>query len=395
MENYRKSKHFFDLKTYVLSFLCFMQLLSCQDKKYKDMNEEEKAKIDQEILNRPNEIWPTNKDENDDYYYKTSICSFPGYFSENAGSHFVTDKESVGFLKMENGVWPQTTGSVLNDEHHPIPKKLYVAWFSISEDKFYEGLFELHYDKIKEEFDKMWLAYPNKSLYAASKYNRFTDIIVGVAPKGYVIVWLSSLSQQIQIGRFQAKETKAITWGRFAGMNGIAPEQTRERYVRMYREMEKMPSSIPFGKLEQYQKKYTWKPKIVYETSVSGEKILPLKYRIQYYSGDLEYIYELYEKKNLPLSRFVPKEIIFEFNIGSKAFGGGFDIDEEDIYKAFNLLAKDNETDLELVVKLDKDEEISKIVLRNKTNEYVLKCTDVQIGAGEIDPKINPLEETE
>ena len=262
-------------------------------------------------------------------------------------------------------------------------------------DKFYEGLFELHYDKIKEEFDKMWLAYPNKSLYAASKYNRFTDIIVGVAPKGYVIVWLSSLSQQIQIGRFQAKETKAITWERFAGMNGIAPEQTRERYVRMYREMEKMPSSIPFGKLEQYQKKYTWKPKIVYETSVSGEKILPLKYRIQYYSGDLEYIYELYEKKNLPLSRFVPKEIIFEFNIGSKAFGGGFDIDEEDIYKAFNLLAKDNETDLELVVKLDKDEEISKIVLRNKTNEYVLKCTDVQIGAGEIDPKINPLEETE
>ncbi len=54
-----------------------------------------------------------------------------------------------------------------------------------------------------------------------------------------------------------------------------------------------------------------------------------------------------------------------------------------------------NETDLELVIKLDKDLEVSKIVLRNKTNEYVLKCIDVQISTGEIDPKINPLEETE
>ncbi len=328
---------------FIILLLAIVQLNSCQDKKYKDMNEEEKAKIDQEILNRPNEIWPTNKDENGDYYYKTSICSFPGYFSENAGSHFVTDKEDVGFLTMENGVWPQTTSSVLNDEYHPLPKKLYVAWFSISEDKFYEGLFELPYDKIKEEFDKMWLDYPNNSLYAADKYDRFRDIIVGVAPKGYVVIWLSSLSQQMQIGQFQAKETTKITWENFAGMNGIAPEQTRERYVRMYREMEKIPSSIPFGKLEQYQKKYIWKPKIEYEATVSGEKILPLKYRLQYYSGDLEYIYELYENKNLPKLRFVPQMVSFEFNIGSKGFSGGFNIDEEDIYKAFNLLAKDND----------------------------------------------------
>ena len=381
---------------FIILLLAMVQLNSCQDKKYKDMNEEERAKIDQEILNRPNEIWPTNKDENGDYYYETSICSFPGYFSENAGSHFVTDKESVGFLKMENGVWPQTTNSVLNDEYHPLPKKLYVAWFSISENKFYEGLFELPYDRIKEEFDKMWLDYPNNSLYAADKYNRFTHIIVGVAPKGDVVVWLSSQSQQLQIGRFQAKETTAISWGDFAGMNGIAPEQTRERYVRMYREMEKMPSSISFGKLEQYQKKYTWKPKIVYETSVSGEKILPLKYRIQYYSGDLENIYELYEKKNLLKSRYVPKKIIFRFKVDDNfLFGTGFELKEEDIFKAFQSLATSENTDLELVIKLDKDKDISKVVLRNSKNEYVLDVPSKKVGKSSLDLNISPLKETE
>jgi len=297
--NSKRRFSFVNLKNYrLLLFLCFIQFVSCQDKKYTNMNEEERAKVQEEIYNRPNEIWPTNKDKNGVYYYKTSICSFPGYISENAGSHFVTDKESVGFLTMENGVWPQTTGSVLNDEYHPLPKKLYVAWFSAQENKFYEGLFELPYDRIKEEFDKMWLAYPNKSLYAADRYDRFKDIIVGVAPKGDVVIWLGSQSQQIQIGRFQAKETTAISWEDFAGMNGMGKGNTKENYLK-YTPESKNP--VPFGKLEKYEQKYRWKPKIEYGDSVLGENILPLMYRIQYYSGDLEYIYELYEKKNLPI----------------------------------------------------------------------------------------------
>lgn len=394
MGNNRKIKQFFDLKTYVLAFLCFIQLVSCQDKKYKNMNEDEKAKIDQEILNRPNEIWPTNKDENGDYYYKVNMGTMPGYIAEDAGSHFVTDKESVSIPAMLLGEsWGNGTGSyVLNDEYHPLPKKLYVAWFSASENKFYEGLFDMPYERIKEEFDKMWLAYPNKSLYAAGKYERFTDIIVGVAPKGDVIIWLSSLSQQAQIGQFRAKETTAITWENFAGMSGMGGGNTRENYLK---HITKSEYPIPFGKLEQYQKKYTWKPKIEYEATVSGEKILPLKYYIECFSGEYETVYELYKKNNLSKSRFVPKMVTFEFNIGSKGYSGGFDIEEEDIYQGFTLLANDKEPDLELVVKLDKDKEISKIVLRNKTSEYVLRCTDVQISAGSIDSEIKPLKETE
>ena len=179
--------------------------------KYKDMNEEERAKIDQEILNRPNEIWPTNKDQNGDYYYNVNMGTMPGYLAEDAGSHFVTDKESVSIPAMLLGEsWGEGTGSyVLNDEYHPLPKKLYVAWFSASEDKFYEGLFDMPYEKIKEEFDKMWTTLaPNTITAVASKFERFTEIIVGVAPKGDVVVWLSSLSQQIEIGRYKAKETK-------------------------------------------------------------------------------------------------------------------------------------------------------------------------------------------
>lgn len=72
-----------------------------------------RAKIDQEILNRPNEIWPTNKDENGDYYYKTSICSFPGYFSENAVPILYYLRE-CGFSN--NGKWSLATNYRLGSE---------------------------------------------------------------------------------------------------------------------------------------------------------------------------------------------------------------------------------------------------------------------------------------
>ena len=378
---------------FIILLMVVVQLNSCQDTKYKDMNLEEKAKTQEEILNRPSNIWPTNKDQNGDYYYSVNMGTMEGYVATDASSHFVTDKEIVSIPAMILGQnWGEGTGSyVLNDEHHPLPRKLYVAWFSASENKFYEGLFEMPYDKIKEEFDKMWKSYPDKSAYAADRYDRFTDFIVGVAPKGDVVVWLSSLSQQIQIGRYKAKETTTITWEDFADMNGMGDGATRENYLR---NITKNAYPILIGKLEQYEQKYTWKPKIEYETNVSGQEIHPLKYRIEYFNGELENIYTLYNKSNVYKKRSIPKKIIFRFKTDDKSlYGTGFELDEEDIYKAFTVLTKDKELPLELVVKLDREMSILKIVLRNERDEYVLDTSTKKIGKSSLDLNIEALKE--
>lgn len=378
---------------FIILLIAMVQLNSCQDKKRDMKTPEEKDKIQEEILNRPSNIWPTNKDQNGDYYYNVNMGTMKGYIAQDAGSHFVTDKESVSIPAMMLGEnWGEGTGSyVLNYEYHPLPKKLYVAWFSASENKFYEGLFKMPYDKIKDEFDKMWKAYPDKSLYAADRYDRFTDIIVGVAPKGDVVVWLSSLSQKIQIGQYKAKETTAISWEDFAEMSGMGEGNTKENYLK---HSIKSISPLPIGKVDRYEQEYTWKPKIEYETNVSGEEINTLKYRIDYFNGELENIYALYNKSNVYKKRFVPQKIIFRFKTDDKSlYGTGFELDEEDIYKAFAVLTKDNELPLELVVKLDREISISKIVLRNERNEYVLDTPKKKISKSFLDLNIEALKE--
>lgn len=353
------------------------------------MNEEERAKVQEEINNRPNEIWPTNKDKNGDYFYKTSICSFPGYISENAGSHFVTDKESVGFLKMENGGWPQTTASVLNNEYHPLPKKLYVAWFSASENKFYEGLFELSYEKIKEEFDKMWSAYASYAIQTvAQKYERFTDIIVGVAPKGDIVVWLSGGLQTIEIGRYKAKETTAITWEHFAGMNGMSKGNTKENYLK-YTPESKNP--IPFGKLDNYEQKYTWKPKIQSDNPVEINL-----YEMEMYNGERERIYHEYKDDNPYEKRAIPKYIDFSWQIKpNSSYLISIHFKEEDIYKAFQTMINEDRL-LDLVLDLDKESKLNKIYLSNGKEKYVLDPEKIKYypsNGKDYDPKIQTIKE--
>lgn len=356
------------------------------------MTEAEKATLQQEIYNTPSEIWPTNKNSSCEYYYTTSLCSFPGYISENAGSHFVTGSESVGFLTMENGVWPQTTSSALNDEYHPLPKKLYVAYFSAAENKFYEGLFDLPYDQIKEEFNKIWRAYHNKSLYAKDKYDRYKEFIVGVAPQGEIVVWLSSFSQQIVIGTYKAKETTEITWEDFKSANNMG-DVTREFYLKS---TTKSKYPIPLGKVEKYGKQYDWKPKIEYEDKKTLKKIETLKYYIKDFNGGYENIYALYEKENVLKLRNVPKKIIFRFKTDEKfLYGTGFEFQEDDIFKAFETLSNNQKEELELVIKIDEFKQISKVLLRNSVNEYVLDVPIKKVGKTDLDIQITPLIETD
>ena len=375
-----------EISKYLILFLFIwtIQFVSCQENKH-TMNTEE------QMRDEPNEIWPTNKDEKGDYYYKTSICSFPGYITENAGSHFVANNESIGFIIMRNDptAWPSITTSGLNDEHHPIPQKLYVAYYSLQEDKFYEGLFDLPYEELKKDFEKIWKEYPNKSLYMADKFNRYSDFIVGVAPEGNIVVWLSSYISNDQkiIGTYKAKVTNSITWEDFRGMNGMGAGNTKENYTRNINKDSKI---IPIGKVVKYAKRYNWKAKI---ESNSQTNISLNKLYIKYFNGENESVYQLYKPKNEIKNRAVPKTIIFEFYLDGKDYSGGFDFKEDDIYKAFDELSNSKDEQFEIITQLDKNNKIAKIVLQNKDQSYVLDAYDIVIDTTPIDEslEIKPL----
>jgi Protein of unknown function (DUF2931) len=84
------------------------------------------------------------------------------------------------------------SGKLLN-----LPKKLSFTWYSIVEKKFYKGTWVLPYNDIVSLFTEGY-TYNNEK-------KTFNGFIIGLAPKGMVVVWVAGL-QQIEIGRYQAEE---------------------------------------------------------------------------------------------------------------------------------------------------------------------------------------------
>jgi hypothetical protein len=370
----------------ILSILLLGQIAACQNKK--TMTAEEEAKLDQEEINRPNEIWPTNKDAKGDYYYYVSLNSFPSSLAEDAGSAFITGKEHVGFLTMENDAWTTTTGAVLNDEYHPVPDSLYVRWFSISEDKFYEGRFKMPTQVIKEHFDEMWLTFGSaRKKMRASKYERFKNLIVGVTPGGGVMVWMESTRQQIEIGHYQAREIQ-MDWNEFAGVNNFGDGSTRQQFIESQKNRITLP--IPFGKAEKYREKFVWKCGVE-----SNANIETISFQLYLLNGEVESIYGEYNSGlNEFKKRAAPAQLNFILQEANKK-GYNFEIlfDEDDLFKAFHTICADKKTEAKLVLVLDNNNKISKIVLRNKTQEYVLNPNKVDVYTGKYNSKITPIKD--
>ena len=232
----------------------------------------------------------------------------------------------------------------------------------------------------------MWRAYPTKSLYTADHFDRYKDLIVGVVPGGDVVVWLSSLSQTIEIGRYKAAVTDKITWKDFAGMNGMASDNTKENYLKY---TEKGISPLPFNILEKYERRYNWKAVVEKEDGKNkAQKINLNKLLVIYFNGEEETSYTLYKDDyNLAL-RPVPTKVIFEFYLDNKEFGGGFDLKVDDAFKGFEEINKSGNKSMELVVKLDVDNKVSKVILRNETEQYVFDTTDADIGFIAVDKSL-------
>jgi len=352
-------------------------IVACQNKNNMTEEEQEKATFNRENT-RPNDIWPTNKNEYG-YYYATGGCSFPNNYAENAGSHFITDKGGVGFMQISNNSW----GSATTDggSHHPIPHAFVAQWFAVAENKFYKGTFKLPKDTIQNYFEKIWLTYNPFSLkYEPDRYERFTDIIMGFAPKGVVVVWIqSSGGSVIEIGRWQAEEIQ-VDWKDFSKYMHMGPGTSREQFVAL--SAGDIKGSVPYGKADEYRVKYNWKPKIGYpfrDKNTEKRKNFVLSYDLFMYNGEAESLYFEYNNKNIIKERGVPKRImlVWKSQKGVELVCEAV-FKEEDIYKAYQSLSKTKGEELELVLKLDNDDEIYSVVLSNKNTEVVLRTSEFE-----------------
>lgn len=109
-------------------------------------------------------------------------------------------------------------------------------------------------------------------------------------------------------------------------------------------------------------------------------------------NGEFESIYHQHQDGLQAEERALPGKIVFNWQIQGKGFYGKSVIfDEDELLKAFQVIGTNKNTKAELVLKVDKDSKVSKVVLRNKTQEYVFNQVKMEAYSDIYDPRVLPL----
>ena len=255
-----------------------------------------------------------------------------------------------------------------------LPDRLKITFYSYVDDKFYHGDFELPYDEILRLFQQGY--------YSPKEETRTTyfEIIAGVAPGGQVTVWLGGIDSTKEVFTGQAQETK-LEWTKITENTDLTRKEYRDEMIEYSRkEMDERERNmlnqkgVPTGLWSGYRKQFQWEP------TFTGQKPPELIDLIKYYNGEEGYLLYPLEVDNQNKTRPVPKELHFVWALTDdkkRLFEVYFD--EEEIFEAFEKLAKGNEP-LKLRMHTEDTEKGPGFwpVLENGQDRIVLRKTRVE-----------------
>jgi hypothetical protein len=269
---------------------------------------------------------------------------------------------SYGMWGIVNEGWGEESGSVaVGPELKAVPDSLLITWLSLRENKFYTGSFKLPREQMIRLFDEGFYEY---DLRARDTY---TDILVGMAPGGVVVVWLTGGQVRTEVARFQTEETTIDK----TMVNSNNKDMFKDGYVDFVlnnRKIEKAP--IPFGLWDTYREKYSWRPQLVLE---KGSRIAETWMTM--YNGEKEHVFVQDPRHEDYQKRALPQYIGFTWRNenGVKYYGKVF-FDEEEIFNAFKAIFRnDKEQKANIVFEPDIPQKSFSIILHGKTEEIRLE----------------------
>ncbi|MCV9930583.1 DUF2931 family protein [Flavobacterium sp. LS1R49] len=195
-------------------------------------------------------------------------------------------------------------GGGMSEVHEEAPEILKMTWLSLAEGKFYTGNWVLPQEKMQQLFEEGFYNGP------PDRHSTYTDITIGLAPKGVVVVWMTGVGLQVEIGRYQAHETT------------IDPKNVYENAKYMFKEGQTTISLAGSDNMisglkekiitngrpdvtvyDTYREKYLWKPKVIlpegsvittlYIKACNGEKEDRFEKPIELKQRAIPYYYEI------------------------------------------------------------------------------------------------------
>jgi len=267
---------------FIILLCCSLSWVACQDKEQNAKSKQMEETFD----------WSPGVGIANLYPMELYRCSF--IYPDGAGV-------SPAPPNLENGTWGQENGSsVVGDIMKPIPVALDISWLSYTENKFYKGHFQLPHDKIlqlfKQGFKELVLE-DNKEF--GLEHRDYNSIVAGMVPGGVVVVWVNGGASNVDIGRFQAAETKV-------SMEDFAPSaftNNQTTYVNAMMKDDKEVvgnfnrNGVPFGLWDKYRERFSQRPVFKFD---QAHKVETNNISVSYFNGEIEpYISENGLKMNL------------------------------------------------------------------------------------------------
>lgn len=281
-----------------------------------------------------------------------------------------------GFGDIHYG-WGEQGGTVvMGPDLKNIPDSLEIAWHSFVDQKNFEGKWALPKEDLIRLFEEGII---DKSTKKKSTYNKF---IIGLAPNGLVVVWISVAGSQIEIAQFKAEEvfvnietisedSKPIFSKKY---NDVVLSELNEKYKTFERIKQNDYPKIDL--YEDYRIRYLWKPLVELP-----ENEMLKDYVLHTYNGEVEV--EFSNKKVQLNSHLKKRGVLKYFAFGwidivqNKEIGCWLEkFDETELFSAFKKF--DLSEEVNLVVKVIDKSKVS-IKLKSNSQEIEIKKFKVTI----------------
>lgn len=198
--------------------------------------------------------------------------------------------------------WGESVSThVIGPEFKPLPNKLNIVFYSFLEDKFYQGEFDLPYDRI--------LSYFQEGFYSigGGKQETYTYIVAGVTPGGNVAVWIEGRGKREQV--FYGKATPTtVDWLRITESD-IPREQYAMASIERRLDKESLAhykkNGITAFPWDSYQKRYFWQPFFVVPPMTKSPKVM---HSLTYVNGESDTIFYPILPETISTTRAIPMQ---------------------------------------------------------------------------------------
>jgi len=360
---------------YLLSLLFFMQI-SCQEnkehKKTKAMTKYEWLDATSAPLGYPVDV------------YRGGLESANGEFTSL-------------FSGTTGGSWGAANRGMSNGEKS-IPNHLQVIWVSYAEKIFYEIDTDLDDQKMTELFRNGYYT-PSDGDNPNPRKENYDKIIVGFAPGGVVVLWLSGIGKQVEIGRYQGKEITVPQ----SEVDALSPGPHKNMFDSAYQrkiihEFGIVPQEvakanegkpIPYGLWDNYREKYNWNVEV--ELPDNG-KTKEVDYF--HYNGEMEMTFgetqvEKYNsiipnelKWNTTKERAIPNDItVFWINgVDGYRYVCNIEFNETEIFTAFKEISSDSpNAKIGLKITINSPKTSASVKLVNGDRQVWLKNSEIMM----------------